>query len=352
MTPAQELRKKASIIVAFILGFTGIAAVCSLVFAPSLAASGLLAYTFGLRHGIDADHIAAIDNVTRRLTIAGRRPATVGLFFALGHSSVVTLMCFGVVVASEYMKDHLSNFTRVGGILGASISGCFLVVIGGVNLNTSRELMQAWREGTKYGGHDHPVFGFFTRCCPGIFEGIRHPWHMFPVGFLFGLGFDTSSEIGLLGVVAVSRGHVARPCILLLPALFMGGMCLVDTLNGVLMAWAYGRALEDSMQRLYYNLFLTTTSGFIAFAVGSVELLGVANACEGFQGSFWDMIATINGNFEILGLAVIGVFLLSICLALSCFVRVFPGGQPLEEPAKQHLLRYVETGDFIDRSGV
>merc|ERR1719507_1642108 len=132
----------------------------------------------------------------------------------------------------------------------------------------------------------------------------------------------------------------------------MGGMCLVDTLNGVLMAWAYGRALEDSMQRLYYNLFLTTTSGFIALLVGGTELLGVLQTGEDLQGNFWGAIAAINDNSEILGCSVVLLFIFSMILALTCFHRIFPGGRPMEDPAKQQLLRYVQEGSFIDRSGV
>lgn len=345
------LQRKAVLIVTVILVFTAVAA-SALALVPSLAASGMLAYTFGLRHAVDADHIAAIDNVTRRLTTGGRRPATVGLFFALGHSGVVTLMCALVVVASDYMEQHLASFAQTGSIVGASISGTFLVVIGLANLWSSRELWQAWREGTKYGGHSHPMVGFCTKCCPSLFEGIRHPWQMLPVGFLFGLGFDTSSEVGLLGIVAVSQSGVARLWIMLLPLLFMGGMCLIDTLNGVLMAWAYARALEDTMQRLYYNLFLTTTSGIIALLVGSVELLGAIALGEGLRGGLWDLVASINDNFELLGCGVMAVFFSSMVLALCCFSRIFPGGKPLADPTKELLLKYAQGDSFIDRSGV
>lgn len=332
--------------------FTFAAAALCLLVAPPLAAAALLAYAFGLRHAVDADHIAAIDNVTRRLTTAGRRPTTVGLFFALGHSTVVVLMCLAVIAASDYMGERMHRFTSVGGVLGASISGSFLVVVGVVNLASAHQLWQAWKEGVTYGGHTHQLVGFFTRCCPALFEGIKHPWQMYPIGFLFGLGFDTSSEVGLLGVVAVSQGSVPRVCIMLLPLLFMGGMCLLDTLNGALMAWAYGGALEDTMQRLYYNLFLTATSGLIAVGVGSVELLGVAQTAGGLRGPFWRAVSAVNDNFEMLGVLVVGLFVLSMVLALSCFTRAFPGGQPLEDPAKQHLLRYVQGAEFIDRSGV
>merc|ERR1711959_263135 len=183
-------------------------------------------------------------------------------------------MCGFVAIGSGYMEAHLDTLSNVGAILGASISGTFLLIIGAINVYTAWQLWQAWREQSRYGGHTHAIVGMCTSCCPTLFEGIRHPWQMLPVGFLFGLGFDTSSEIGLLGIVAMSHNNVDRACIMLLPLMFMGGMCLVDALNGILMAWAYGKALEDVMQRLYYNLFLTTTSGLIALLVGVIEVLG------------------------------------------------------------------------------
>lgn len=350
--PTVTLRKKALMILSVILLFTGV--VLAVLFSvPALVSSGLLAYSFGLRHAVDADHIAAIDNVTRRLTRPGRSPpASVGFFFALGHSLVVTIMCLIVAVASSFMETHLDTFAKLGAILGASISGSFLLVIGIINLWIAVQLRQAWREQSQYGGHTHPLVGMCTRCCPSLFEGIQYPWQMLPVGFLFGLGFDTSSEIGLLGIVAMSNAGVERFTIMILPLLFMGGMCLVDTLNGVLMAWAYGRALEDTMQRLYYNLFLTTTSGLIAVAVGVVEVLGAIALGAGLGGWFWDAVGSINDNFEILGYVVIGIFVTSMAVALGCFHRVFPGGRPLPDPARANLLRYLDSGNFIDRSGV
>lgn len=346
------LPKKALITVGVILIFTA-AVVVTLAFIPALVSAGLLAYSFGLRHGVDADHIAAIDNVTRRLTVPGRSPpATVGVFFALGHSLVVTIMCALVATASSFMEEHMSSFATIGAVLGASISGSFLLVIGSINVWTAWQLWQAWREQSRYGGHTHIIVGIFTRCCPRLFEGIRHPWQMVPVGFLFGLGFDTSSEVGLLGVVAMSQHSVDRLYIMLLPLMFMGGMCLVDAINGILMAWAYGKALDDIMQRLYYNLFLTSTSGGIALLVGVVEVFGAIQAGCNLKGGFWDGIAFVNSQFEILGYAVIGIFVLSMATALCCFRRVFPGGRPLEDPNKAALINYIDRGDFIDRSGV
>lgn len=339
-------------LVAAILLFTGLAALALLV-APPLATSGLLAYSFGLRHGVDADHIAAIDNVTRRLAAGGRRPATVGLFFALGHSSVVTILCAFVVVASDLTERHLQSLASLGGVVGPCISGSFLLLVGALNLWNARQLRLEWREQATYGGHTHAIMGLCTRCCPGLFDGIRHPWQMLPVGFLFGLGFDTSSEVGLLGVVSVSRAGVPRASIMLLPMLFAGGMCLVDTLNGVLMAWAYGRAMEDTMQRLYYSLFLTLTSGLLALAVGSVELLGALASGGGLSGGVWDAVAWVNGHFEALGCASVGVFVLSMLVALACHRRVFAASTaPPQENSRSELLRYVQSDNFIDRSGV
>lgn len=348
---AERWQRQATVVLSTILACTvGLGAL--LLFVPQLVASGILAYTFGLRHAVDADHIAAIDNVTRRLTTGKQRPATVGLFFALGHSSVVLLMCLAVAFASSYMQEHLKSFAEIGGIVGACISGSFLLFVGAMNVYATRQLLYAWKEESRYGGHTHAIFGFCMACCPGLFEGIRHPWQMYPVGFLFGLGFDTSSEIGLLGIVAMSSGLHHPVCIMLLPLLFMCGMCLIDTLNGLLMAWAYGKALEDNMQKLYYNMFLTCTSGVIAVLVGSVELLGVAAKTENLHGWFWDSVAVINDDFEIVGILVIGIFLLSLAFAFGCFRRVFPAGQVREAPIKQDLLRYIGSGEYIDRSGV
>lgn len=348
----QTLLRKAVTAVGVVLFFTA-AVISTLLCVPALVSPGLLAYSFGLRHAVDADHIAAIDNVTRRLTVPGRTPpATVGLFFALGHSIVVTIMCGIVAVASGFMVDHLKSISDVGAILGASISGSFLLIIGAINVYSAWQLCGFWQEASRYGGHTHAIVGMCTTCCPMLFDGIKHPWQMIPVGFLFGLGFDTSSEIGLLAIVAMSHHKVAPGYIMLLPLMFMGGMCLLDALNGILMAWAYGRALQDDMQRLYYNLTLTATSGLIAVAVGTIVILGAFQIGYHLHGGFWNGIAYINDHFEILGYVVIGIFALSLAISFGCFRVVFPGGRPREEPGRANLMRYIDTGNFIDRSGV
>eukprot|EP00929_Paragymnodinium_shiwhaense_P113766 TRINITY_DN82071_c0_g1_i1.p1 TRINITY_DN82071_c0_g1~~TRINITY_DN82071_c0_g1_i1.p1 ORF type:complete len:365 (+),score=70.09 TRINITY_DN82071_c0_g1_i1:77-1171(+) len=348
----RPFQQKAMLVVTAILLCTGVSAAMLLLAAPSLVAAGMLAYSFGLRHAVDADHIAAIDNVTRRLTVRGRRPTTVGLFFALGHSTVVFLVCLVLAMAGDSVRGALKTFAKIGGIAGAMISGTFLVIIGGMNLYSAMQLRKAWKEGLAVGGHEHAAVGCCTQLCPRLFDSIRHPAQMLIVGFLFGLGFDTSSEVSLLAMVAMSGGDGSRWSILLLPAMFAAGMSLVDTLNGILMAWAYGQALQDSMQRLYYNLFLTGLSAVVALGVGAFELMGVAKSGLDLHGWLWDFVGAVNDNFEMLGCCVIVLFIAAFVGAMLYFGRLFPGGKPLPDPAKVGLLEYLKTDKFIDRSGI
>ncbi|CAJ1382934.1 unnamed protein product [Effrenium voratum] len=342
---------RGALICGCILGSTGLL-LALLLLVPELVASGLLAYSFGLRHAVDVDHIAAIDNTARRLTSAERRPLTVGLFFAMGHSLVVLLACLCILLAQGFMKDHLEIFQEYGGLIGTSISGTFLTIIGLLNLYTARQLWRAWK-GDESCGHSHEILGVVTRCCPRLFEGIREPWHMLPVGFLFGLGFDTSSEVGLLGIVAVSHGLAQPAAVLLLPLLFMSGMCLLDTLNGFLMAWVYSTSLEDERPKLYFNLFLTSSSGLIALLIGCLELLSLCPRLWQLDGGFWALLQKANDNFELLGVVVISIFLVSLLLALACFRRVFRRrSDGAEALLRENVVRYVQSGDFIDRSGV
>ena len=168
----------------------------------------------------------------------------VGMFFALGHSLVVFLACCAILLTQHFMKDMLNTFHEYGSVIGSAVSGSFLLVLGILNLYTTRQLWMAWRGSEEAHSHDTSM-GFFIRCFPRLFRTISRPWHMLIVGFVFGLGFDTSTEVGLLGVVAVSHGMAAPISILLLPLLFMSGMCLLDTLNGFFMAWLYRTSLED-----------------------------------------------------------------------------------------------------------
>lgn len=263
---------------------------------PLLLGTALLAWSFGLRHAVDADHIAAIDNVTRKLRQDGRRPLTVGLYFALGHSTVVLLAAAIVAATAGLLTEKFDAFRHVGGMIGTLVSALFLFAIAAANLVTFRGTWRAWR----YGGDPDPAFdgGLLARLCGPLFRLIRQPWHMFPLGFLFGLGFDTATEVSLLGLSATSAANgLSLWAILVFPVLFAAGMALIDTADGVLMLGAYDWAFVKPRRKLAYNLVLTGTSVAVAVLVGGLELLGVE----------------IDG----LGFAVVGLFALAWLAALA-----------------------------------
>ncbi len=248
---------------------------------PLLLGTALLAWSFGLRHAVDADHIAAIDNVTRKLRQDGRRPLTVGLFFALGHSTVVMLAATAVAMTASLLATKFEAFRSIGGLIGTLISAFFLFAIAAVNLVTFRQTWRAWR----HGGDPDVGFdgGLLARLCRPLFGLIRRPWHMFPLGFLFGLGFDTATEVSLLGLSATSAaGGLSLWAILVFPTLFAAGMALVDTADGVLMLGAYDWAFVKPRRKLAYNLVLTGMSVAVAVLVGGLELLGVEVGGLGF----------------------------------------------------------------------
>lgn len=329
---------------------------CLFFFVPPLVTAGVLAFTFGLRHAVDADHIAAIDNTTRRLSTNGRRPISIGFLFSLGHCTVVTLMCLTVALGSKYAREHLKEAESIGSVLGMVISAVVLLTIGILNLRTACLLYDDWKNTRAYGGHEHELAGFFIRCCPRFFGNITHPCQMYFVGFLFGLGFDTASEVGLLALAAAAHTNVPQYAVLILPLAFAAGMTLIDTTNGVVMAWAYGWAMTDPTRKLFYNIFLTVTSALIALAIGIVETLGVLSQEMHLRGAFWRWIAAVNDHFDVLGYAVIAIFLVSVTVAMAMYKRAFPTNQPeavvRSENLRQAVLQYIDKGEFIDRSGV
>jgi len=280
-----------------------------------LLSSGLLAYGFGLRHAVDADHISAIDNTTRKLMQQGQRPTSVGLFFSLGHSTVVVLLCAALALSSAFVEKHLPQWRSVGAIVGTVVSGAFLYLIGFINLIVLLDLFKAYRRVA--GEHDCSDTdldsflarrGLLGRIFRTLFRMVRASWQMYWIGLLFGLGFDTATEVGILAVSARS-GQTGIPiwAIMLLPALFTVGMCLVDTLDGILMLGAYGWATVKPLRKLYYNLCITLLSVSVAFVVGSYELLQIVQAQLGLHGAFW---ATISGlSFNSLGFFIIALFL-------------------------------------------
>ena len=294
---------------------------------PVLLGTALLAYGFGLRHAVDADHIAAIDNVTRKLMQEKKRPVAVGFFFSLGHSSVVVLASIGVALATSAMKDRFEDFKAIGGIIGTSVSALFLLAIALMNLVILRSIYKAWRnvrQGGVYVDDDFDMLladrGFMARIFRPLFRLITRSWHMFPMGFLFGLGFDTSTEIALLGISATQASQGLSPwAIMVFPLLFSAGMSLVDTLDGHLMLGAYGWAYMKPIRKIYYNMTITLVSVVVAVVIGSIEALGLISDKLGLKGPMWDFVSALNDNFGTLGYIIIGIFIASWAISVMLY---------------------------------
>ncbi len=279
----------------------------------------LLAYSFGLRHAFDADHIAAIDNVTRKMMQEGRRPISVGFFFSLGHSMVVILLAVGIAITAAAIKDHFDDLKDLGGVVGTLVSALFLFAIAGANILVLRGVWRAFRTVRRGGGlveDDLDMLlanrGLLARLFKRLFRLIEHSWQMFPLGFLFGLGFDTATEVGLLGISAAEAAKgVSIWSILVFPVLFTAGMSLVDSTDGVLMTGAYGWAFVKPIRKLYYNLTITFVSVVVAVVIGGIEALGLIGDQLGLAGAFWDGIGALNDNFGTLGYVIVGLFMAS-----------------------------------------
>ena len=281
-----------------------------------LLGTALIAYGFGLRHAVDADHIAAIDNVTRKLMQEGRRPIGVGFFFALGHSTIVFAAAAVIAVTATNLQERYPELLEVGGAIGTSISAAFLFAIAIFNLAVLvgvYRLFRRVRHGGSYDDRELDLFlarrGVLGRLFRRLFRLISKSWHMYPLGFLFGLGFDTATEIGLLGISASEavKGLPTRS-MLVFPALFTAGMTLIDTTDGVLMLGAYGWAFVHPLRKLYYNLTITAVSVVAAVAVGGVELLGLISERFGPEGGVWNGVNAAADNFGVLGYVIIAVF--------------------------------------------
>ena len=286
---------------------------------PLLLGTALLAYGFGLRHAVDADHIAAIDNVTRKLMQDGQRPVTVGFFFALGHSTVVALAAAGVAVTATLLTGRFEAFKEIGGTIGTLVSGFFLFAIAAANLVVLRGVWRTFRHvraGGRYEEEDFDLLlnqrGLLARFFRPLFRLIARSWHMYPLGFLFGLGFDTATEVALLGISATQAAQgVSVWSIMVFPALFAAGMSLVDTTDGVLMLGAYEWAFVKPMRKLYYNLTITLVSVVVAMLVGGIEVLGLIGDRFELSGVFWDGVGALNEHFNALGFIIIGVFIVA-----------------------------------------
>jgi high-affinity nickel-transport protein len=286
---------------------------------PVLLGTAFLAYSFGLRHAVDADHIAAIDNVTRKLMQEGRRPVSVGCFFALGHSTVVILATAGIAATASALSYQLDAFKSVGSVVGTLVSTLFLFVIAAMNVVILAGIWRMFRHVRRGGAFEAQDFdlllnsrGLLARVFRPVFRLVSRSWHMFPVGFLFGLGFDTATEVALLGISATQAAQgVAIWSIMVFPALFAAGMSLIDTTDGVLMLGAYNWAFIRPIRKLYYNLIITAVSVVMAVLIGGIEGLGLIGDRFGLSGGFWNGIGRLNDNFNGLGFAVIGLFILA-----------------------------------------
>ena len=296
---------------------------------PALLALGGLAYTFGLRHAFDADHISAIDNTTRKLLQDGRRPVGVGFFFSLGHSTVVFVIAAALGLAVKWLVEGVvsngGQLRTIGALLGTGVSGGFLVLIGVLNLVVLLDVLRVYRR-MKEGGYDRESLeldltagGFMTRIFGRLFRVIRHSWQMYPIGFLFGLGFDTASEVAIL---AVSAGAAANGlpfgAVIALPLIFAAGMSLMDTADGAFMAKAYSWAFASPIRKVFYNITMTSLSVFVALFVGMVELLQVLINALGLHGGVFAAVA----GFDLIGRAgyvIVAAFVVSWAAALTIY---------------------------------
>jgi high-affinity nickel-transport protein len=294
---------------------------------PLLLGTALLAYSFGLRHAVDADHIAAIDNVTRKLMQEGKRPVGVGLMFSLGHSTIVVLGSAAIAATALALQHRMDGARVVGGVIGTLVSALFLFGIAIVNIVVLSSIYRAFvrvRNGAPYVDEDFDMLlasrGFLSRLFRPMFAMIRRSWHMYPLGVLFGLGFDTATEIGLLGISAAeaSKG-LPLWSIMVFPALFAAGMSLIDTTDNILMLGAYGWAFIKPVRKLYYNMTITFVSVVVALVVGGIEALGLLAGQFHWNGLFWDAVLKLNGNFGALGYFIIGIFALSWILSIAFY---------------------------------
>ena len=294
---------------------------------PVLLGTALLAYTFGLRHAVDADHIAAIDNVTRKLMQERKRPVAVGFFFSIGHSTIVFGLSALIALTSATIKNRFESFQTVGGIIGTSVSAFFLLAIAAANIVVLISVYRTFhhvKRGGQFVDEDLNLLlarrGFFGRIFRNLFRLIKHSWQMYLVGFLFGLGFDTATEVGLLGISA-TEANSGLPIwsILVFPTLFMAGMALIDTTDSVLMLGAYGWAFVKPIRKLYYNLIITFVSVVVALLIGGTEVLGLIGDKLNLHGAVWDTIGSLNGNFGILGFVIIGIFVLSWVVSILIY---------------------------------
>jgi nickel/cobalt transporter (NiCoT) family protein len=293
---------------------------------PILMGTAVLAYSLGLRHAIDPDHIAAIDNVTRKLMQEGQRPVAVGFFFALGHSTVVVAASIAIALAANALTARFAAYREIGGMIGTSASALFLFVIAAANLNVLRGVYRAFRivrRGGRVTEEDIDAHlqqrGWLARLFRPLFRFVAKSWHLYPIGLLFALGFETASEITLFGLSAQASDAVSSWTLFIFPALFAAGMTLVDTTDGVLMLGAYGWAYQNPARKLFYNVTITSLSVVVAVLIGGIETLGLISNQIHPQGAFWTLVSDLNDNFGALGYGIVALFVASWAISFLIY---------------------------------
>jgi high-affinity nickel-transport protein len=321
---SRKEKAKIAIIFSVLIAFTTLGFFLSFVIGKItvvLAGLGLICYVFGLRHGTDADHIAAIDNTTRKLIQEGKRPCTVGMWFSIGHSTIVVALIVGLVLATRVIASNIPALQSTGAIIGTLVSGGFLWIIGLINaiiVVGIYKIFKTLKEGKLNQVELDDLLekrGFMNRFFRPLFKIVSKPWQIYPIGVLFGLGFDTASEVALIAIsvgVGVST-NVPLYYILVLPLMFTVGMVMVDTTDGVTMRLAYGWAFNNPIRKIYYNLTVTVMSVLVAWAIGTIELLQVLSSELNLNGVFWSWLNEL--NFESIGAGIIAIFVLSWVVA-------------------------------------
>jgi high-affinity nickel-transport protein len=318
---SSDVRRRVILIYSGLIGYNILVWLLALVVfrsTPALLLLALTAYTFGLRHAFDADHISAIDNVTRKLMQEKQRPVGVGFFFSLGHSTIV--VCLTVLIAlAAIAVQSFDTLKNIGGLIGTTVSALFLFLIAIINIVILVDIFKTFRE-VKNGGeyNDQSLDeslnkrGLMGRFFRPLLRMTDRSWKMYPIGLLFGLGFDTATEVGLLGIAAFTAGKgVPVASILIFPALFTAGMTLMDTTDSILMLGAYGWAFVKPIRKLYYNLNITLISVIVALVVGGLEALSIVASELNLSGPFWDQVGNLNENFGLVGVVIVLLFLLS-----------------------------------------
>ena len=305
-----------------------------------LLGTAFLAYSFGLRHAFDADHIAAIDNITRKLMQEGRRPLAVGFFFSLGHATIVVALVLIIAPMSALAQQHFTAWKGIGGVIATAISAAFLFAIAAANIAVLMQICGAWRASgtngrvTANADQGFAQSGPIGRLLRPLFALVTRSWHAYPLGLLFGLGFDTATEVGLLGVSAGQAAHgLSIASIMVFPALFTAGMSLMDTADSSIMVGTYGWAFVDPVRKLYYNVTVTFASIIAALVIGGIEALSLIGDKFALQGPLWRFIAALSDNLGLVGYLLVAFFV--VCWLASYLLYKFNGYGGTQIPAKR-----------------